>query len=94
MCEGKGEKNVQVNFEWKITWHVVLERIFEASNIVPRGQSTTSCISAGARVSQFEASNIVPRGQSTTSCISAGARVSQFERWISKEQLLPIYRTP
>ena len=69
MCEGKGEKNVQVNFEWKITWHVVLERIFEASNIVPRGQSTTSCI-------------------------SAGARVSQFERWISKEQLLPIYRTP
>lgn len=52
MCEGKSEKNVRVNFEWKITWHMVLERIFEATNIVPRGQSTTSCISEGARVSQ------------------------------------------
>jgi len=52
VCEGKGGKNVQVNFEWKITWHMILERIFETSNIVARGQSTTSCISAGAHVSQ------------------------------------------
>jgi hypothetical protein len=51
-CVRGKEKNVRVNFEWKITWHMVLERIFEATNIVPRGQSTTSCISEGARVSQ------------------------------------------